>query len=233
MPRTKNKLRKKKDIERGMDKRKILCIVLIIVAILIAILDSPNSRQWKLAIQWRPTLCQNSTSCQQPILEKFTIHGLWNFTPCPTHGRPLPRREIERLQSTLKLNIVWPDFTNISDNNIRFWQHEWSKHGHCTNMTPMAYFQKAINVYDLYPVLTYLEVQGIRPGDQLRIEEFYNAVYRERGFRPKVVCNNENQITEFRICFDTVGFIGHDAVNCGGSPYQTCKSDENATLPKA
>ncbi|KAK6928429.1 hypothetical protein RJ641_007020 [Dillenia turbinata] len=76
-------------------------------------------------------------------------------------------------------------------------------------------------------------VQGIRPGDQLRIEEFYNAVYRERGFRPKVVCNNENQITEFRICFDTVGFIGHDAVNCGGSPYQTCKSDENATLPKA
>ncbi|KAK6928434.1 Ribonuclease T2-like [Dillenia turbinata] len=192
-----------------MGRAKMLFLILIHMAIFTV------NAKWKLAIQWRPTLCKNdkNANCQPPVLEKFTIHGLWNDTDC-VGNNTLPDQLFQQIDSTLKLNVSWVHYENTSSANRKFWQYEWDKHGHCTKMPPIDYFRKAIDIYNYFPVLTYLQAKGIRPGLQFKVRDFHNAVLNQAGFTPNVVCHWKGEIDELQICFDTVGFIGLKAVNC-------------------
>ncbi|KAK6928449.1 Ribonuclease T2-like [Dillenia turbinata] len=231
-----------------MKMQKLLFITVFHLAILCV------DAKWKLAVQWRATLCQApiKPSCQQPILEKFTIHGLWDNKPCKTVGNPLSPQEIQQLTSNLKLSEVWPDRANTTTDNENFWQHEWLKHGHCKRLGSLLYFQTAVNVYNKFPILSYLQAEGINPGSKFRVQDIHEAIFKQGGFRPQVVCGG-NKLQELRICFDTPAFKGFTAVNCTTSstpsppspprppsppsppPPPKCEEEEQKmiTLPKA
>lgn len=103
-----------------------------------------------------------------PDLRKYDIHGLW---PAVDLGNKTPSGwTVEKLLYTtdpvlMRLPEVWnsdmhktvkekitekderQDQTLIKA-NLRFWNHEWSKHGVVSGMTPEEYFKCAINLYD-------------------------------------------------------------------------------------
>ncbi|KAK6928446.1 Ribonuclease T2-like [Dillenia turbinata] len=222
-----------------MKMQKILFVTLIHLVILCV------DAKWKLAIQWRATLCQSPSKpyCQRSILEKFTIHGIWDYNSCSTSGRQLTSQEIQQLKSNLKLSEVWLDRSNTTTGNEKFWERQWQKHGHCTNLSALVYFGTAVNVYNKFPILKYLQAEGIRPGSKFKVEDIHETIFRQGRFRPYVVCD-ANKLQELQICFDTPAFQGFDAVNCTTSsppsppsppPPPKCEEEgqKMITLPKA
>ncbi|KAK6928447.1 hypothetical protein RJ641_007038 [Dillenia turbinata] len=94
--------------------------------------------------------------------------------------------------------------------------------------------------------------EGIHPGSKFRVQDIHEAIFKQGGFRPQVVCD-DNKLQELRICFDTPAFKGFTAVNCTTSstpsppspprppsppsppPPPKCEEEEQKmiTLPKA
>lgn len=45
------------------------------------------------------------------------------------------------------MDKVW---VSCNGDNPAFWKHEWSKHGVCTNMTQLTYFQTGLKLRDRF-----------------------------------------------------------------------------------
>lgn len=76
--------------------------------------------------------------------DEWDIHGLWpEYTPTTWPQFCQPSRYGE-FNATL-LNEQFPDMCVHWPESQ--WQHEWMKHGTCTDLTMLGYFQKAYNIY--------------------------------------------------------------------------------------
>jgi ribonuclease I len=73
----------------------------------------------------------------------FTIHGLWPENKEFCSNEKFNISLIQDLQN--EMNIKW---FSCYGNNTEFWNHEWSKHGTCTNFTQHQYFEKSLSIYD-------------------------------------------------------------------------------------
>ncbi len=78
----------------------------------------------------------------------FTIHGLWPTIDeydwpqyCNTSSY-FNETAIEILQP--ELQSYW---TSCYQTDLKFWGHEWLKHGTCTNLTEFEYFRKTLDLY--------------------------------------------------------------------------------------
>lgn len=92
----------------------------------------------------RFTATQFTATCVVPFTDTRTIHGLWPQWPGGEWCTG-PAFSTEPLQPIIDaLNRVW-----VSDdgNNTAFWQHEWEKHGCCTNMSLLDYFNTTLDLY--------------------------------------------------------------------------------------
>ena len=89
--------------------------------------------------------CPNNT--------RWTIHGLWpqhNDTSWPTDCHSMTNWDpnaIEPLRE--KLETDWPSCYN-EQRNLAFWKHEWQKHGTCTKMSEIDYFNTTLMLYHQY-----------------------------------------------------------------------------------
>ena len=105
---------------------------------------------------------------------QWTIHGLWPQDGDWCHPSSLNKTALEPLVPTMKTE--WPscpkafyaDKTFYANGEIfsvddkgpffdlaayddwGFWSHEWSKHGSCTSMDQVAYFNYTLNLYSHY-----------------------------------------------------------------------------------
>jgi len=141
--------------------------------------------------QWDPSL---STSY-------FTIHGLWpefvnGSYPQNCAGPKFDVNVISGLVSTL--NKVWP--SNSGSNNV-FWQHEWEKHGTCSDFAEYAYFQNAINLQAKYNVKDALDKSNILPtGTKTYTTASINsAVQTYIGAQPALHCTG-SKLVEIALC---------------------------------
>lgn len=95
----------------------------------------------------------------------FLIHGLWveECAECPTCGYPsfcnqnnpnnqshvicnFDYRKVQPLWSSLQ-NLWYPG--NQSAKNNKLLAHEWCKHGVCTNLTELQYFNTSLSLYKI------------------------------------------------------------------------------------
>ena len=79
----------------------------------------------------------------------WSIHGLWPEWRYQK-GWPQYCKNVtfskEELNSIINsLNMKW--FSCEEDNN-KFWFHEWTKHGSCTNFNELEYFRTGLKLYD-------------------------------------------------------------------------------------
>ena len=106
-----------------------------------------------------------------PDLKKYDLHGLW-----PKNTTPLPKKHYEisnLLPNAIKneddllihLPIYWnsdlhksigrgpirqaQEYSNevLKEANVRFWTHEWTKHGVCSPWECEDYFRKVMECY--------------------------------------------------------------------------------------
>lgn len=121
-----------------------------------------------------------------PDLKKYNIHGLWpSNTDVYSDVQDWCSEQLlkdEQLMSDLPFvwnsdvhkhidkisNFTQSDFRNNSvclNADLKFWQHEWDKHGVYSRLGPIEYFKKAIKLYKqivhekLFPIKTDLHHQ--------------------------------------------------------------------------
>ena len=112
-----------------------------------------------LAYSWTPEFCYDNydsyPGCSKPQSfwgKYFTLHGLW--PQYMSGGYPLSCSS-EAFNTAVPNEIgmstmtqYWPNVKaeEGSPNYDDFWEHEWSKHGTCTGLSQLDYFNTTINL---------------------------------------------------------------------------------------
>src|SRR3990167_2909274 len=82
----------------------------------------------------------------------WTIHGLWPQYS-PTHWPQWCNQSDHLSNQTLEhfpdLSTIWTSCEGPTQ-DYHFWAHEWSKHGTCSQMDQITYFNTTINLYHTF-----------------------------------------------------------------------------------
>ncbi|KAJ1701430.1 hypothetical protein LUZ63_001209 [Rhynchospora breviuscula] len=128
----------------------------------------------------------------------FGIHGLWpnyNNGSYPANcdpNNPFAISQIQDLVSSLRAN--WTSLSCPSSDSSSFWQHEWDKHGTCseTVLNQHGYFQAALNLKSKTGLLSCLKSAGISPnGGSYTSTNVEAAIKTCIGHTPYVECNKD------------------------------------------
>lgn len=80
--------------------------------------------------------------------DEWTLHGLW---PQWTSGCSGKQFDIDQLSSIRDdMDRYWLSCPGNGDTNEKFWAHEWSKHGTCSGMEALNYFQTGLHLREEY-----------------------------------------------------------------------------------
>ena len=104
--------------------------------------SSADFDYYVLALSWAPDYCSsNPGDAQECVLSRkyaFVLHGLW---PQYTSGYPSDC-SLDSLPASVMVR-----FPNLYPNDKLF-EHEWSKHGTCSGLSPAAYLTLASQLKD-------------------------------------------------------------------------------------
>lgn len=140
---------------------------------------------------WAPTV-RNSTR------EDFVIHGLWpnwNNGSWPSYcdTTTLNQTAIRSLQPDMITH--WTDTTTFSKTNVAFWNHEWTKHGTCSDHTQLQYFAAALWVGMRSDPNLALQNSNITPSTTLT----YPKTLLEQTFSASLYCEPPDTLAELRV----------------------------------
>ena len=114
------------------------------------------------AYSWTPGFCdkQSYPGCLDPLPyweTNFTIHGLWpqyadTGYPSSCTSEAFDASIPQQIGESTMIQY-WPDvqYTVDSPSYDSFWSHEWSKHGTCTGLTQLQYFNTALQLTERIP----------------------------------------------------------------------------------
>jgi len=138
------------------------------------------------AYSWTPGFCynQNYPGCLAPQeywKTNFTIHGLWpqySDSSYSEDGYP-SYCSSEAFDSNIINEIgyntmteKWPNVQSVPEDADydSFWDHEWSKHGTCSELSQLDYFDAALNLteYDATPDVLQQAIGQNMSADSLR-----------------------------------------------------------------
>eukprot|EP00049_Salpingoeca_infusionum_P018054 m.355537 g.355537 ORF g.355537 m.355537 type:complete len:154 (+) comp17273_c0_seq1:176-637(+) len=85
----------------------------------------------------------------------LTIHGLWAQWADDCSGPSFNVTELDPILN--QMNTDWPSCVGHST-NADFWAHEWSKHGTCSNLEQLKYFQTVLRLYGQYKYLQQTDI---------------------------------------------------------------------------
>lgn len=107
---------------------KLYTILILSSLLPVTVIGSPDV--YTLALQ----KCNSSSP--------FTLHGLWPEWGEYCKGPKFDVNAIRSIES--QMDVAWLSCPQYSDTNIEFWDHEWTKHGSCSNMTELDYFSAGL-----------------------------------------------------------------------------------------
>ncbi|CAH0555664.1 unnamed protein product [Brassicogethes aeneus] len=197
---------------------------IVLLFLTLCLLESADSKKNTFAIQWPVGVCRGAnkptSKCNIPKINTWTIHGLWPST------RKTPFNIDPLLSIRKKLDALWPDVT--SNNNPRFWSHEWVNHGVYYNHM-LEYFKKNLKLIEDYQLFQILQRGGITPSNTktYTLAQVNKAVFRKVDKKVNVRCadNNNKLLQEIRICLDDQYTA---TVDCDGT--SNCNPDKLTTF---
>uniref|UniRef100_A0A6V7QUN2 Uncharacterized protein n=1 Tax=Ananas comosus var. bracteatus TaxID=296719 RepID=A0A6V7QUN2_ANACO len=167
--------------------------------------------------QWPGSYCDTKQSCCYPTTGKpladFGIHGLWPNnndgsypSNCDSHN-PFKSSEIKELIGQMQKH--WPTLACPSNDGLKFWGHEWNKHGTCSEsvLDQHSYFETALRLQKETNLLEILRESGIRPGGFYSLDEIKEAIKEGLGFAPGIECNRMSRVPTNCIRFSYVLII--------------------------
>ncbi|PIA59854.1 hypothetical protein AQUCO_00400612v1 [Aquilegia coerulea] len=152
---------------------------------------APAFDYYILATQWASTFCTPRSRCIPNIPRDFVIHGLWPSNNNGHHPQDCNLADKFDYQNVVslepRLSQKWPD---LLGSHI-FWSKQWEKHGTCSGLSQLDYFDKALNVFDDIEPLS--GVMGIKnknyvPGSFLFPGVLVNEWGNQYGYFPKITC---------------------------------------------
>ncbi|RWR84014.1 extracellular ribonuclease LE-like protein [Cinnamomum micranthum f. kanehirae] len=134
--------------------------------------------------------------------------------------------QIKDLTHSMQTN--WPTLACPSGNGLKFWSHEWTKHGTCSEsaLDQHGYFQAALGLKDKANLLQVLHDAGIEPdGGFYSLDSITSAIKDAIGYTPGIECNADEggntQLYQIYLCVDT---SGSDLIECPVLPKGRCAS---------
>lgn len=132
---------------------------------------------------WVQTTCKledksqstsNTKECkaQADLPTNITIHGLWPqitekeaiLSYCKDNSEKFDASKLTSIQP--QLTATWPTaFTGSGQSDAGFWSHEWTKHGVCSPLTMVGYFEKSLTLDLKYPIDKWLTDFNIVPSN--------------------------------------------------------------------
>jgi ribonuclease T2 len=110
------------------------------------------------------------------------------------------------------LRAKWPTLACPTNDGVRFWGHEWEKHGTCAAnvFDEHSYFQAALRLRDSLGVLRALTAAGVNPdGGYYTLDQIKDAISQGTGFEPYVECNRDesgnSQLYQLYFCVNAAG----------------------------
>jgi len=179
-----------------------------------------------LVLQWPGSYCDTKQSCCYPSSGKpaadFGIHGLWpnrDDGSYPQNCNPDAAFNPSKVSDLLSsLRAKWPTLACPTNDGLRFWGHEWEKHGTCAAevFDEHGYFQAALRLRDQLGVLGALTAGGVNPdGGYYTLAQIKGAIREGTGFEPYVECNRDeagnSQLYQLYFC---VSAAGDSLVDC-------------------
>ncbi|CAI9096594.1 OLC1v1032779C2 [Oldenlandia corymbosa var. corymbosa] len=186
-----------------------------------------------LVQQWPASYCDTKRSCCYPTTgkpaEDFSIHGLWpnrNDGSWPSNcddDASFDESEVSDLINRMQKD--WPSLACPSSDGVRFWTHEWEKHGTCSLLNERQYFQTALDLKAKSNLLQVLKDAGITPGKFYTVERIKDAIKEGVGYTPFVECNvdqsRNSQLYQVYLCVDS---SASDFIECPVFPHGRCGS---------
>ncbi|PON58311.1 Ribonuclease T2-like [Parasponia andersonii] len=211
-------------------------ISLIVLANLSVLCVSQDFDFFYFVQQWPGSYCDSKQSCCYPTTGKpaadFGIHGLWpnykdgSYPSNCDPNNPFDQSEISDLTSSMQKN--WPTLACPSGSGLKFWEHEWEKHGTCSEsvLDQHAYFQTTLNLKRKVNVLQVLKSAGIQPnGEFYSLANIREAIQNGVGYSPWIECNvdtsGNSQLYQVYLCVDT---SGSNLIECPVFPNGKCGS---------
>ncbi|KAE9605534.1 hypothetical protein Lal_00025578 [Lupinus albus] len=196
---------------------------------------SPKFDYFYFVQQWPGSYCDTRRPCCYPSTGKpaanFGIHGLWpqrNDGTYPSncdHNHHFNSSQISNI--TLQLKIEWPTLSCPSNDGLKFWAHEWEKHGTCSKskLEHHEYFESALKLKQIANLTQTLKNAGINPdGRSYPLIKIKEAIKKGTGFTPVIHCNvdktGKSQIFEVYLCVNTTG---SNFTECKVFPKSICK----------
>ncbi|KAJ6888938.1 hypothetical protein NC652_029895 [Populus alba x Populus x berolinensis] len=100
----------------------------------------------------------------------------------------------------------WPDLKRkaTDSNQYKFWNHEYNRHGNCTDFIPKEYFKKALYMKIKVDMLTVLGNNQIKAGgfySRSTIEEAFQKKFDTTGFGVKCFWKEgKRRLIEIKVC---------------------------------
>ncbi|XP_055392157.1 ribonuclease T2 isoform X1 [Bubalus kerabau] len=134
-----------------------------------------------------------ASHCKDPP-NYWTIHGLWpDKSEACNRSWPFNPKEIQDLLPDMKM--YWPDLLHPSNCSLRFWSHEWKKHGTCAAQldalnSQRKYFGKSLDLYKALALTSMLQKLGIEPSTDhyYQVSDIRDALVTVYKVVPKVQC---------------------------------------------
>ncbi|KAG8383085.1 hypothetical protein BUALT_Bualt05G0147900 [Buddleja alternifolia] len=186
--------------------------------------------------QWPGSYCDSNKSCCYPNTGKpasdFSIHGLWpnyNDGSYPSNCDPDNHFDPSQISNlTRRMQREWPSLACPSSDNLRFWAHEWNKHGTCSDsiLNQHDYFATALNLKEHINLLQILRHAGIEPNGELySLASIKDAIKGGIGYDAWIECNTDpsgnNQLYQVYLCLDT---SASKVIDCPVFPHGKCNS---------
>ena len=144
-----------------MNGHMILCLCWMAMAFA-HVAGQDTATIYVYAYSWTPGFCYNQVypGCMNPLPyweTNLTIHGLWpqyavSGYPASCTTEPFDNTIPTQIGES-KMIQYWPDvqYTLDSSSYNSFWAHEWTKHGTCSGLTQLQYFNAAIDLTSHIP----------------------------------------------------------------------------------
>eukprot|EP00246_Nothoceros_aenigmaticus_P009945 TRINITY_DN2609_c0_g1_i1.p1 TRINITY_DN2609_c0_g1~~TRINITY_DN2609_c0_g1_i1.p1 ORF type:complete len:225 (-),score=0.77 TRINITY_DN2609_c0_g1_i1:229-903(-) len=217
-----------------MDKFGVAILLVLCVSATVA--QAQNFDFFYLVVQWPGAYCDTSNGCCYPTTGKpasdFSIHGLWpnyNDGSYPSNcdsSNPFQESLVQDLEPQLR--VEWPTLACPSGTGVTFWQHEWEKHGTCSEsvLNEHQYFQATLALRQQINFLGALNAAGIYPNDKkYSLTSIKSALTSGLGKTPGIECNKDpsgnSQLYQIYVCVDT---DGSTIITCPVLPSGGCAS---------
>ena len=158
----------------------------------------------------------------------FTIHGLWpNFKNSSSSydgyctNEPFDIEVIKKIGID-KMNTYWP---STDGPNEEFWKHEWEKHGTCSGLSQIDYFNTILNLHSSLPTPEFIKKNK---GNEVKTKELENLLKNEKN---SIVTCSDNKLSGYRICYEQLDGIPTKQILCPPRVIEEGCKIENILIP--